>query len=187
MCRLMLQQLLQKNSSDPNPSTIDEEIGFPFPPLDEGALLATQTPIKLSQFFDGMDDEGKLSNPKAKDVINIKDAKYQAVNKNLLPSYLIPSWRLSPSTEMKDKVKINKRPLKNPNQWNESTHLDDSMVQMTVLSTERKDLQIKANNNILRMLRSSLSIPTLPISTLSVAGLKDIVQSKRSTVDQTLA
>ncbi|OWM73094.1 probable mediator of RNA polymerase II transcription subunit 26b [Punica granatum] len=48
-----------------NPSTIDddeeeeEEEGLPSPPMDEGAFFATQTgPIELSQFFDGMDDDG---------------------------------------------------------------------------------------------------------------------------------
>ncbi|OAY68467.1 putative mediator of RNA polymerase II transcription subunit 26b [Ananas comosus] len=46
-----------------NPSTLDEEEGLPFPPLDEGALLATQTTtIQLSKFFDEMDDDGNFSN-----------------------------------------------------------------------------------------------------------------------------
>ncbi|XP_042456359.1 probable mediator of RNA polymerase II transcription subunit 26b [Zingiber officinale] len=40
-----------------------EEEGLPFPPLDEGALFAAQTTsIKLSGFFDGMDDDGNLRN-----------------------------------------------------------------------------------------------------------------------------
>lgn len=39
----------------------EDEEGLPFPPLDEGALLATQTTsIELSKFFDGMDDDGNL-------------------------------------------------------------------------------------------------------------------------------
>ncbi|KAK1280029.1 putative mediator of RNA polymerase II transcription subunit 26b [Acorus gramineus] len=46
-----------------NPSVLDEELGLPFPPLDEGALLATQTaPMELSKFFDGMDDDGSEFN-----------------------------------------------------------------------------------------------------------------------------
>ncbi|KAK1292732.1 putative mediator of RNA polymerase II transcription subunit 26b [Acorus calamus] len=46
-----------------NPSVLDEELGLPFPPLDEGALLATQTaPMELSKFFDGMDDDGNPRN-----------------------------------------------------------------------------------------------------------------------------
>ncbi|XP_051150534.1 probable mediator of RNA polymerase II transcription subunit 26b isoform X2 [Andrographis paniculata] len=36
----------------------DEEEGLPSPPLDEGAFFATPTSMELSQFFDGMDDDG---------------------------------------------------------------------------------------------------------------------------------
>ncbi|XP_015897974.3 probable mediator of RNA polymerase II transcription subunit 26b [Ziziphus jujuba] len=48
-----------------NPSYIDddEEEGLPSPPLDEGAFFATQpTSMELSQFFDGMDDDGNPRN-----------------------------------------------------------------------------------------------------------------------------
>ncbi|XP_058107415.1 probable mediator of RNA polymerase II transcription subunit 26b [Magnolia sinica] len=46
-----------------NPSTVVEEEGLPSPPLDEGAFLATQTTgMELSQFFDGMDDDGNPHN-----------------------------------------------------------------------------------------------------------------------------
>ncbi|TKY62731.1 mediator of RNA polymerase II transcription subunit 26b [Spatholobus suberectus] len=49
-----------------NPSVVDddeeeeeEEEGLPSPPMDEGAFFVTQTgSIELSQFFDGMDDDG---------------------------------------------------------------------------------------------------------------------------------
>lgn len=34
---------------DSNPSTVFDEEGLPSPPLDEGALFASKTPIKLSQ------------------------------------------------------------------------------------------------------------------------------------------
>ncbi|KAJ6797589.1 Uncharacterized protein M6B38_217990 [Iris pallida] len=51
-----------------NPSVLDEEEGLPSPPLDEGALFSTQTAsIQLSQFFDGMDDDGNLRNEGAFD------------------------------------------------------------------------------------------------------------------------
>ncbi|KAG1363857.1 putative mediator of RNA polymerase II transcription subunit 26b [Cocos nucifera] len=44
------------DNSPASPSVVDEE-GLPSPPLDERALLATQTTcIQLSEFFDGMDD-----------------------------------------------------------------------------------------------------------------------------------
>ncbi|KAK9167850.1 hypothetical protein Scep_003041 [Stephania cephalantha] len=46
-----------------NPSIVDEEEGLPSPPLDEGAFFTTQpTSIELSQFFDGMDDDGNPRN-----------------------------------------------------------------------------------------------------------------------------
>ncbi|URD72690.1 hypothetical protein MUK42_25054 [Musa troglodytarum] len=52
------------NSPDSvNPSVVDDEDGLPSPPLDEGALFATQTTsIQLSKFFDGMDDDGNFQN-----------------------------------------------------------------------------------------------------------------------------
>ena len=34
-----------------NPSVVDEEEGLPSPPLDEGALFATQTTMELSQVY----------------------------------------------------------------------------------------------------------------------------------------
>ncbi|XP_038684128.1 probable mediator of RNA polymerase II transcription subunit 26b isoform X2 [Tripterygium wilfordii] len=46
-----------------NPSVLDEEEGLPSPPLDEGVFFATQpTSMELSQFFDGMDDDGNPRN-----------------------------------------------------------------------------------------------------------------------------
>ncbi|XP_052174909.1 probable mediator of RNA polymerase II transcription subunit 26b [Diospyros lotus] len=45
-----------------NPSADYEEEGLPSPPLDEGAFFATQTSMELSQFFDGMDDDGNPRN-----------------------------------------------------------------------------------------------------------------------------
>ncbi|KAK7393038.1 hypothetical protein VNO78_21489 [Psophocarpus tetragonolobus] len=42
-----------------NPSVVDDEEGLPSPPMDEGALFAAPTSsMELSQFFDGMDDNG---------------------------------------------------------------------------------------------------------------------------------
>ncbi|KAL1548771.1 putative mediator of RNA polymerase II transcription subunit 26b isoform X1 [Salvia divinorum] len=36
----------------------EEEEGLPSPPLDDGAFFATPSSMELSQFFDGMDDDG---------------------------------------------------------------------------------------------------------------------------------
>ncbi|KAL6523301.1 hypothetical protein OROGR_016904 [Orobanche gracilis] len=43
-------------------SVVEEEEGLPSPPLDEGAFFATPTSMELSQFFDGMDDDGNHHN-----------------------------------------------------------------------------------------------------------------------------
>ncbi|EPS59822.1 hypothetical protein M569_14982 [Genlisea aurea] len=48
-------------------STVEYEDGLPSPPMDEAAFFATPTSMELSQFFDGMDDDGKsneINNPK---------------------------------------------------------------------------------------------------------------------------
>lgn len=50
-----------------SPATADDENGLPSPPLEDVAFLATQTTsIEISQFFDGMDDDG---NPRIPDTI----------------------------------------------------------------------------------------------------------------------
>ncbi|KAG6528370.1 probable mediator of RNA polymerase II transcription subunit 26b [Zingiber officinale] len=51
------------NSPDSINLPMEDEEGLPFPPLDEGALLATQTaPMHLSEFFDEMDEDGNFRN-----------------------------------------------------------------------------------------------------------------------------
>ncbi|XP_031287812.1 probable mediator of RNA polymerase II transcription subunit 26b [Pistacia vera] len=46
-----------------DPSVLDEEEGLPSPPLDDLAFFAAPTAgIELSQFFDGMDDDGNPRN-----------------------------------------------------------------------------------------------------------------------------
>ncbi|XP_073285081.1 probable mediator of RNA polymerase II transcription subunit 26b isoform X1 [Primulina huaijiensis] len=45
----------------------EEEEGLPSPPLDEGAFFATPSSMELSQFFDGMDDDG---NPRNSETFN---------------------------------------------------------------------------------------------------------------------
>ncbi|CAA0832866.1 Probable mediator of RNA polymerase II transcription subunit 26b [Striga hermonthica] len=43
-------------------SAVEEDEGLPSPPLDEGAFFATPASMELSQFFDGMDDDGNPQN-----------------------------------------------------------------------------------------------------------------------------
>lgn len=77
---------------------VDEEEGLPSPPLDEGFLFAPQNiSMELSQFFDGMDDDGNPQNsgefnknrdngrkPSLEDR-NVPKQK-QAAHDNLIPS-----------------------------------------------------------------------------------------------------
>ncbi|KAL8489285.1 hypothetical protein ACS0TY_025261 [Phlomoides rotata] len=48
-------------------SPIEDEEGLPSPPLDEGIFFSTPTSMELSQFFDGIDDDG---NPKTSEDLN---------------------------------------------------------------------------------------------------------------------
>ncbi|KAK7826391.1 putative mediator of rna polymerase ii transcription subunit 26b [Quercus suber] len=43
--------IIAEGPVDSNPSTVFDEEGLPSPPLDEGALFASKTPIKLSQLL----------------------------------------------------------------------------------------------------------------------------------------
>ncbi|XP_068658151.1 probable mediator of RNA polymerase II transcription subunit 26b [Aristolochia californica] len=46
-----------------SPDSVNPSVGLPSPPLDEGIFLSTQTSsIELSQFFEGMDDDGNFRN-----------------------------------------------------------------------------------------------------------------------------
>ncbi|KAG5242525.1 transcription elongation factor-related family protein [Salix suchowensis] len=68
-----------------NPSVVDEEEGLPSPPLDEGAFFATQpTSMELSQFFDGMDDDGNPRNS-GEFIKNRKSGQRASVEKQNIP------------------------------------------------------------------------------------------------------
>ncbi|KAF7803985.1 putative mediator of RNA polymerase II transcription subunit 26b isoform X1 [Senna tora] len=43
-----------------NPSVVDEEEGLPSPPMDDAFFAAPTGSMELSQFFDGMDDDGNF-------------------------------------------------------------------------------------------------------------------------------
>ncbi|MQM20715.1 hypothetical protein Taro_053743 [Colocasia esculenta] len=53
--------LTESTSESLNPSIGDDE-GLPSPPMDEGVLFTDQITMELSQFFDGMDDDGNFHN-----------------------------------------------------------------------------------------------------------------------------
>ncbi|KAG9454863.1 hypothetical protein H6P81_007767 [Aristolochia fimbriata] len=81
------------NNGD-SPDSVNPSVGLPSPPLDEGVFLATQpTSMELSQFFDGMDDDGIFKNfengdffddvnPVAESPIHIKKEQKKPVDDN---------------------------------------------------------------------------------------------------------
>ncbi|KAL7197717.1 hypothetical protein ACSBR2_020274 [Camellia fascicularis] len=100
-----------------NPSVVDEEEeGLPSPPLDEGAFLNNAT-IELSQFFDGIDDDG---NPR-----NSGEFKKNRENgrKPSMANQTVPKWKQQvppepyvPAKDKKGEERKNQEPvMKKPN------------------------------------------------------------------------
>ncbi|XP_078446590.1 transcription elongation factor (TFIIS) family protein [Wolffia australiana] len=52
--------LTESTPESVNPSVVEEDEGLPSPPLDDGILFSAQSNLELSQFFDGMDDDGNI-------------------------------------------------------------------------------------------------------------------------------
>ncbi|XP_058078324.1 probable mediator of RNA polymerase II transcription subunit 26b [Magnolia sinica] len=90
-----------------NPSVVDEEEGLPSPPLDEGAFLATQTTsMELSQFFDGMDDDGNPRNSRESDNNHGNGRKPTSDNSNPRRKQKPPEVANVP---MEDKIQVRKQ------------------------------------------------------------------------------
>ncbi|KAF8398204.1 hypothetical protein HHK36_017130 [Tetracentron sinense] len=85
-----------------NPSVVDEEEGLPSPPMDEGAFFATTTSIELSQFFDGMDDDGNPRN------IGEFDKNHENGRKPTMENHNIPKWKQQSLNEANELTKGNK-------------------------------------------------------------------------------
>ncbi|KAE8726930.1 Transcription elongation factor family protein, putative isoform 2 [Hibiscus syriacus] len=118
-----------------NPSVVDEveEEGLPFPPLDEGAFFATQpTSMELSQFFDGMDDDGSelnfLPSVHLFDTFAIwRPPKNNAEQKSSTESRLL---------QTPDKMAVPKKPL--GSQQDKFKTSDELSVQQKLGATKRK-------------------------------------------------
>ncbi|KAL0928885.1 hypothetical protein M5K25_000815 [Dendrobium thyrsiflorum] len=92
-----------------NPSMAYEEEGLPSPPLDEGALLATQTTsIQLSEFFDGMDDDGNFRTPG--DFDNIRDTERTVPRNRGPPRRQEPPRQRQPEVPM-EKTQVSKQEI----------------------------------------------------------------------------
>ncbi|KAL5810229.1 hypothetical protein ACOSQ3_026928 [Xanthoceras sorbifolium] len=89
-----------------NPSVVDEEEeeeGLPSPPLDEGAFFSTETAgIELSQFFDGMDDDGNPRNS-GEFIKNRENGR-----KSSLENRNIPKWKQQTPNDANVLAKDNK-------------------------------------------------------------------------------
>ncbi|KAL5994748.1 hypothetical protein ACLOJK_024801 [Asimina triloba] len=94
-----------------NPSGLDEEIGLPSPPLDEGAFLATQTTsMELSQFFDGMDEDGNPQSNRDLDK-NHRDERKPTSATNIAMRQLKPHQEVNVPKE--DKILVSKQEATN--------------------------------------------------------------------------
>ncbi|KAF7819146.1 putative mediator of RNA polymerase II transcription subunit 26b isoform X1 [Senna tora] len=152
-----------------NPSVVDEqeeEEGLPSPPMDEVAFFAAQTTsMELSQFFDGMDDDGNprhggefvnnRDNGRKPSLDSQNDSKSQQpknneaivkLNKSVtassgpgrpLKSSMQQRGNMEPSMQHKlEKCSILRRPL--VSQKDKLKSSDDASVQMKLEATKRR-------------------------------------------------
>ncbi|KAJ3676553.1 hypothetical protein LUZ60_003965 [Juncus effusus] len=103
------QEIQIEEQEDQEDQEEEEEEGLPSPPLDEGAFLTTQTSnIQLSEFFDGMDDDGNLRNDAQFEKREAERKQPQLKNNN------IPVRRQQ--QEQNPVIKQNRPPISNQSQ-----------------------------------------------------------------------
>ncbi|XP_022983775.1 probable mediator of RNA polymerase II transcription subunit 26b isoform X2 [Cucurbita maxima] len=110
-----------------------EEEGLPSPPLDEAAFFTTQpTSMELSQFFDGMDDDG---NPRNSGEV-VKNRDNVRKTSNGIPN----SMRCKQQTvrEVDVPAKVNKSQMKE-----QVVKPNSGLLRPQKLSTEQKNIQRK--------------------------------------------
>ncbi|KAL0555099.1 hypothetical protein IC582_009032 [Cucumis melo] len=129
-----------------------EEEGLPSPPLDEAAFFTTQpTSMELSQFFDGMDDDGNPRN--SGDFVKYRNNVRKTSNGNQNPTRCnqqttreVNVLSKENKTQMKEQVvKPNNKPSSNTN---------SGLLRQQKLSTEQKDNHEK--------FQRKLEKPTIP-------------------------
>ncbi|KAA0053912.1 putative mediator of RNA polymerase II transcription subunit 26b [Cucumis melo var. makuwa] len=129
-----------------------EEEGLPSPPLDEAAFFTTQpTSMELSQFFDGMDDDGNPRN--SGDFVKNRNNVRKTSNGNQNPTRCnqqttreVNVLSKENKTQMKEQVvKPNNKPSSNTN---------SGLLRQQKLSTEQKDNHEK--------FQRKLEKPTIP-------------------------
>ncbi|KAG0487978.1 hypothetical protein HPP92_006789 [Vanilla planifolia] len=151
-----------------NPSVLDEEDGLPFPPLDEGALLAS-TSIQLSEFFDEMDDDGNLRttvdfNKKQETPKQLSISEERGLKRSKKASFLLanpqpvhktsrstseqkPSTQFrKPSTDLKEKIELAKRKLHERYQQAENAKKQRTIQVMELHDLPKQTQTLRQNN-----------------------------------------
>ncbi|XP_073132122.1 probable mediator of RNA polymerase II transcription subunit 26b isoform X2 [Henckelia pumila] len=131
----------------------EEEEGLPSPPLDEGAFFATPSSMELSQFFDGMDDDGNPRNSGAFKE-NRENGRRSRPEKPEIPKFQLPNLDDSrtPAKDRKDEKTRNQDPklIKQPNRPHSTesgpgrTKPDKGAVQKKPMQPQQK---MKSSNN----------------------------------------
>ncbi|KAG4123357.1 hypothetical protein ERO13_D11G321900v2 [Gossypium hirsutum] len=142
-----------------NPSVdeeVDEEEGLPSPPLDMDALFAQPTAMELSQFFDGMDDDG---NPGSSgDFVRNNGRKPSEENRNLSKRKPQTSSEANPALK-NDKSQQMKRqePVTKPNNKPSTTNVGSG-------KPPKHNIEPKASNesNSLRK-PDKMAVPKKPL------------------------
>ncbi|KAL2556075.1 putative mediator of RNA polymerase II transcription subunit 26b [Forsythia ovata] len=120
-------------------SAFEEEEGLPSPPMDEGAFFATPTSMELSQFFDGMDDDGigdVVPDPQNSGEFN---KNRENGRKPTLEKPSIPKWKDQTAEFNKNRENGGKLILEKPSipKWKDQTP-DDSITRPKDTKGEQK-------------------------------------------------
>ncbi|CAA3031084.1 probable mediator of RNA polymerase II transcription subunit 26b [Olea europaea subsp. europaea] len=119
-------------------SAFEEEEGLPSPPMDEGAFFATPTSMELSQFFDGMDDDGigDALDPRNSGEFNknCKKGRRPTVEKPSIPKWRDQSPESNKSHESSRKLTLEKSSIP---KWEDQAP-DDSRTRPKDTKVEQK-------------------------------------------------
>lgn len=129
----------------------EEEEGLPSPPLDEAAFFTTQpTSMELSQFFDGMDDDGNPRN--SGDFVKNRNNVRKTSNGNQNPMRCNQQTAREVNVLAKENKTQMKEQVVKPNK--PSSNTNSGLLRPQKLSTEQKDNHEKFQHK--------LDKPTIP-------------------------
>ncbi|XP_038904903.1 probable mediator of RNA polymerase II transcription subunit 26b isoform X2 [Benincasa hispida] len=140
-----------KSASVKEEDNYEEEEGLPSPPLDEAAFFTTQpTSMELSQFFDGMDDDGNPRN--SGDFVKNRNNVRKTSNGNQNPVRSNQQTALEVNVLAKENMTQMKEQVVKPNR--PSSNTNSGLLRPQKLSTEQKDNHEK--------FQRKLDKPTIP-------------------------